>query len=358
MKDVKVALDKRGYSILIEPDILKKSGEIISKLGLGKKIAVITNPLVGGYYSSCLKKSLKQAGFNPKFIEVPDGEEYKSLEWAENLYNQLLDFKMDRQCAVISLGGGVIGDLAGFVAATFMRGISFIQIPTTLLAQVDSSIGGKVGVNLKRGKNLVGAFYQPKVIIIDPLVLKTLNKRELKCGMAEVIKYGVIKDKNLFAYLEANVNQIMNLELQALIHIIAVSCQIKANVVKIDEKEAGLRAILNFGHTIGHAIESLTGYQRYHHGEAVSIGMLAAARIAYVKGMISLKSVSCLERLIQCIGLPTTCPDLSSTEIWDAIRLDKKTIADKIRFILPKAIGRVIIDDSITEDLVAQVLGG
>lgn len=347
MKEIHVNLDKRGYPILIEPGLLARVGQILAGLNLSKRIVIVTNPLVGGYYAASLQESLKEAGFNPELIEVPDGEEYKCLDWVSKIYESLVELELDRRCGLIALGGGVIGDLAGFVAATFMRGLPFIQIPTTLLAQVDSSIGGKVGVNLKKGKNLVGAFYQPKVVIIDPTVLKTLNKRELRCGLAEVIKYGVIKNKELFSYLESNIELIINLDLEALVHIIAISCQIKAEIVETDELEAGLRAILNFGHTVGHGIETLTGYTRYHHGEAVSIGMVVAANLSQAKGMLDSASAQRIKDLIQQAGLPTACPELKPDEIWQALMLDKKRLDNRIRFILPTSIGQVVIDEGL-----------
>ncbi|MCK4249385.1 MAG: 3-dehydroquinate synthase, partial [Candidatus Omnitrophica bacterium] len=258
--------------------------------------------------------------------------------------------------SILSLSGGVIGDLSGFVAATYMRGIAYVQVPTTLLAQVDSSVGGKTGVNLLRGKNLVGAFYQPRLVYIDTDVLKTLSDDELKAGLAEVVKYGVIRDKKLFEYLEENIDKILKKDPAMLEHIIACSCRIKAEVVSEDEKESGLRAILNYGHTIGHAIEATSGYGMYKHGQAVAIGMVYAGRIALKLEMISQEALQRQTDLLKKIGLPVELPDMDLTKITEAILLDKKIEADKIRFILPQRIGKVIIHPDISLDLTKEVL--
>ncbi len=262
-----------------------------------------------------------------------------------------------RKTTLIALGGGVIGDIVGFVAATFMRGIPFVQIPTTLLAQVDSSVGGKTGVNLTTAKNMVGSFWQPQAVIIDPEVLKTLSLREIKSGLAEVIKYGMIKDADFFEYLEKNVKQIERLETSIMIHIIASSCKIKAEVVESDELETDLRAILNFGHTIGHAIESQTSYQIFRHGEAISIGMAAAVKIAARLGMFPVKDVLRLTTLLQMAGLPVRFKDLSPNDLLEAMSLDKKRVSPQhIRFILPKKIGCVMMVEDLSSQIIIDVL--
>ncbi|MEW5766645.1 MAG: 3-dehydroquinate synthase [bacterium] len=356
MRRVKVSLGERSYHIHIEPGLMRLAGEIILSLGLSRRVGVITNPKVGGLYLPSLKESLEKAGLTVESIEVPDGEEYKNLEATRGLYNELLSRRFDRRTPIIALGGGVIGDLAGFVAATFMRGLPFIQIPTTLLAQVDSSVGGKVGVNLPQAKNMVGSFYQPWVVIIDPLVLKTLDERELRAGLAEVVKYGVIRDGDFFAYLENNWARILDLDPEALSHIIAVSCQIKAEVVSQDEREAGQRAILNYGHTIGHALEALTNYKHFRHGEAVAIGLIGASWIANELGLLSESEVRRQINLLQQIALPTTFSGIDSQKIIDTLSLDKKVLGGEVRFVLPTQIGQVIIKSAIGTEVIQKVL--
>lgn len=355
-KKIIVKLAKRSYPIYIEPGLLTQLHRYVTKLSIGKQIAIITNPTVGNLYAETVKSELCLAGFKPIIFAIPDGEWYKNLDVVRDLYSRLLEHRFDRNSAIIALGGGVIGDLAGFVAATYLRGIPFIQIPTTLLAQVDSSIGGKVGVNLMEGKNLVGSFYQPILVLIDPAVLTTLSERELKAGLAEVIKYGVIYDAAFFGWLENNIKQILNLDMECLTKIIARSCEIKAEVVSLDENEQGLRAILNFGHTIGHAIETLTGYERYRHGEAVAIGMVAAGKLAQSITRFSVKEVNRLIKLIQATGLPISIPNLAISKFLDTIYRDKKTTNHKIRMILPSKLGQVKIVGDIAEQQIIQTI--
>ncbi|MDI6791799.1 MAG: 3-dehydroquinate synthase [bacterium] len=356
MPQVKVSLGERSYHIHIEPGLMGRAGEVVRSLGLNQRVVVITNPKVGGLYLSPLKEGLEKAGLTVESIEVPDGEEYKNLEVTRSLYNELLSCRLDRRTPVIALGGGVIGDLSGFVAATFMRGLPFIQVPTSLLAQIDSSVGGKVGVNLPQAKNMVGSFYQPSVVIIDPLALKTLDERELMAGLAEIVKYGVIRDEAFFAWLENNWAGILDLEPEALSHIIARSCQIKADVVSLDEREAGERAILNYGHTIGHALESLTDYKCFRHGEAVAIGMIAASWIANELGLLSESEVRRQIDILQRIGLPTTFSGIDSQEIIKTLALDKKVLGGEVRFILPAQIGRVIIKSAISTEVIKKAI--
>lgn len=356
MPQIKVSLGERSYHIHIEPGLMGLAGEVIRSLGLNRKVVVITNPKVGDLYLFPLKEGLEKAGLAVESIEVPDGEEYKNLEVTQWLYDELLSRRLDRRTPVIALGGGVIGDLAGFVAATFMRGLPFIQVPTSLLAQVDSSVGGKVGVNLPQAKNMVGSFYQPSVVIIDPLVLKTLDERELRAGLAEVVKYGVIRDGNFFGYLENNWAKILDLNPDVLSYIIARSCQIKAEVVSQDEREAGQRAILNYGHTVGHALEALTDYKYFRHGEAVAIGMIAASWIANELGLLSESEVTRQINLLQQIGLPTTFSGIDSQKIIETLSLDKKVLGGEVRFILATQIGRVIIKSAVGNEVIQKAL--
>ncbi|MFB3894705.1 MAG: 3-dehydroquinate synthase [bacterium] len=355
-KKIMVKLAKRSYPIYIEPGLLTQIHRYIKKLSIGKQIALITNPTVGNLYAETVKSELCQAGLQPVIFAIPDGEWYKNLDVVRDLYSRLLEQGFDRNSAIVALGGGVIGDLAGFVAATYLRGIPFIQIPTTLLAQVDSSVGGKVGVNLLEGKNLVGSFYQPILVLIDPTVLTTLPERELKSGLAEVIKHGVIYDTAFFGWLEKNIPQILDLDLQCLTTIIARSCEIKAEVVSLDEIEHGLRAILNFGHTIGHAIETLTGYERYRHGEAVAIGMVAAGKLAQSITRFNPQESIRLINLINATGLPTAIPNLAISKFLDTIYRDKKITNHMLRMVLPQKLGQVKIINDISEKQIIQTI--
>jgi 3-dehydroquinate synthase len=347
IQKIAVHLDRRSYHILIQPELLNQIGNLVAKLPVGKRIGIITNPTVGKYYAVRVKTSLLKSGFDPCLFSIPDGEYYKNLDIVRDLYSRLLENRFDRNSALVALGGGVIGDLTGFVAATYLRGIPFIQVPTTLLAQVDSSVGGKVGVNLPKGKNLVGSFYQPVLVIIDPMVLQTLPDRELRAGLAEVIKYGVIYDASFFSWLEKNMPGILLGEPNLITKIIARSCEIKAEVVSKDETEQGLRVILNFGHTLAHAIETLTGYETYRHGEAVAIGMVAAGKLAQLLAFFTEKEFNRLIELIQHTGLPTKIPYLEKTLILDTIERDKKVRDRKVRFVLPTKLGKVKLMNDI-----------
>jgi 3-dehydroquinate synthase len=356
MPQLKVSLGERSYRIIIQPGVLKRTGEILSNFPLSKTIMVITNPTVSAFYLEPLLDSLVQAGFNPSVSHVLDGEEYKNLDWVRRLYDDLLMNRMDRGSAVIALGGGVIGDIAGFVAATYMRGVPFVQIPTTLLAQVDSSIGGKVAVNHPKGKNIIGSFYQPIIVLIDPCTLRTLDKRELSAGFAEVVKYGVIKDGSFFSFLSENVERVMEGNLSILAKIILRSCEIKKEVVERDERERGIRAILNYGHTIGHALEAASHYRRFKHGEAVSIGMVGAAKIALKMGRFDRESGMRQIDLLRRSGLPVEFKEIDIDEIFPFIFRDKKSYNEELRFILPKRIGEVEIVTNVPEEVILQVL--
>jgi 3-dehydroquinate synthase len=360
MHVVRVELGDRSYDILIGAR-LEELGSRMDALRVGRKTAVVTNPAVKRLYGERVLRSLAAAGFAAMPVEVPDGEQHKSLDWANAIYTALLINSFDRRSPLVALGGGVIGDLAGFAAATYMRGVPFIQVPTTLLAMVDSSVGGKTGVNHPMGKNMIGAFHQPKLVLMDTGVLASLPKEEFLSGMAEVIKYGVIWDHELFACLERNREKILAREQGALVHIISRSCEIKADVVCKDEREGGLRAILNFGHTVGHAVEMLENYTM-RHGEAVAIGMVYAARLAHRMGYCDARVPERIEALLSAYGLPAGLAALGRrpkpNQILEALQVDKKAEEGKVRFILPKRIGEVVIsrewDEEVLRELIAQ----
>ena len=358
MHVVKMELGTRSYDILIGARLEQLGGEM-AKLHIGDKAAVVTNPTVRPLYGQRVIDSMKAAALRVLSIEVPDGEQHKNLDWANAVFTALLINAFDRRSPLVALGGGVIGDLTGFAAACYMRGVPFIQVPTTLLAMVDSSVGGKTGVNHPMGKNMIGAFYQPQLVLMDLETLKTLPKEEFLSGMAEVIKYGVIGDRELFDFLEKNREKILAQEHEPLGHIIRRSCEIKADVVSRDEREGGLRAILNFGHTVGHAVETLSGYT-VRHGEAVAIGMVYAARLSHRIGLCSDTVPGRVERLIGAYGLPTSLDALerrpSVTELMDTIQVDKKAEGGKVRLILPKKVGEVVITKDWDEQTLRQLL--
>jgi 3-dehydroquinate synthase len=323
--------------------MLERIGEELEPLEIGKKIGVVTNAKVGRLYGNTIVRNLRQNGFDPLILQVPDGEQYKSLIWAGRLYDRLIQKKFERSSALIALGGGVIGDLAGFVAATYQRGIPFVQVPTTLVSQVDASIGGKTAVNHKRGKNLIGAFYQPRLVYSDVESLESLPDRDLRSGLAEVVKYGVIADESFFAFLETNSNRILAKEQDSLLRVVKRSSEIKAMVVQQDEREGGLRRILNYGHTIGHALETVTGYRKLTHGEAISIGMVYAARLAERLELCGSAVVNRQVALLAAFGLPVTLPKIRSADILDCMERDKKVKDGKIHFVLADRIGHVSV---------------
>lgn len=355
---IPVTLPHTHYEIAIAAN-LSQLGEYLSSLKLGQKILVISNPEIFNYYGEIVTNALTKSGFDVVNHLIPAGETHKTLDSIAQVYDTALKHRFERASTFLALGGGVIGDMTGFAAATWLRGVNFVQVPTSLLAMVDASIGGKTGVNHPQGKNLIGAFYQPRLVFIDPTVLKTLPVREFRAGMAEVIKYGVIWDQDLFTKLEQaeSLDQLENFPQALLPIMITRSCQAKADVVTQDEKEAGLRAILNYGHTIGHAVESLTGYSQINHGEAVAIGMVAAGKIAVKLGMWTENEAKRQEKLIQKTALPTTIPShLNTADILDSLQLDKKVKAGKVRFILPTEIGKVTISDQVPSDVIQVVL--
>jgi 3-dehydroquinate synthase len=356
MEKIRVELGERSYDIITGSNILEGIGDALKPFGLSPKIAVITNPTVFSLYGEHVSASVKKAGFDLLTVTIPDGEEYKDLLRVEYIYDELLKHKLDRSSALVALGGGVIGDITGFVASTYMRGISYIQVPTTLLAQVDSSVGGKTGVNHKLGKNMIGTFWQPRLVWIDVATLQTLHRRELLAGLAEVIKYGIIYDEKLFEFLEVNREKILNLDPYALTYLIRRSCEIKADVVSKDEREAGLRSILNYGHTIGHAIETVTGYTRFLHGEAVAIGMYLEARLSQILNLIDKDQVFRIKAVIDSYGLPSEMQaDVDINSILSSMQLDKKAVAGELRFILPEKIGKVRIQKGAEEKVLKEL---
>ncbi|MFQ5736629.1 MAG: 3-dehydroquinate synthase [Thermodesulfobacteriota bacterium] len=353
MREINVELGSRTYTITIENGLFDTIGERVSSLGFTGKAALVTNPTVWELYGERVVKGLVAAGLAPVVIKVPDGEEYKNLAEASAVYDALIENRMERNSPIIALGGGVIGDLAGFVAATYLRGVPYIQVPTTLLAQVDSSVGGKTAVNHPRGKNLIGAFYQPRAVLIDPWTLHTLEPRELKAGLAEVVKYGVIWDSEFFGFLEASHEALLKPGSDELTRAIERSCEIKAEVVGNDETEQGLRAILNYGHTFGHAIESLAGYGTYKHGEAVAMGMAMAAEFSTILGLCGVRDEDRIKGLLRSLGLPVEQPGLPGTAFIESMRLDKKVSDGKLRFVLATEVGHVEIkevDEEALED--------
>ena len=358
MRTVKVPLANRSYPIHIGSGLLADLGKHCARLKLGQRCAVISDATVARRYSKPALASLKAADFAPVFIAQPAGEQAKTLKNVQACYDQLAKHRIERGSFIVALGGGVVGDMAGFVAATYLRGIDFVQVPTTLLAQVDSSVGGKVGVNLPAGKNLVGAFHQPKLVLCDLDTLRTLPTREFRAGLAEVIKYGIIYDARLFARLERDLPKLLQQDLVTLAAVIARCCQIKAEVVGQDEKETGLRAILNFGHTLGHGLEAISKYGKYLHGEAISIGQVAAAKVSQAQTGLLEKDTARITALFQKIGLPTQVKltPAQTRRLFTAIKLDKKVSHGQINFVLAKKIGKVITGQKVESTHIRKAL--
>lgn len=356
---IDVNLPQQSYQIVIEAQGLNDLGTRMSSLNLGKKVLLVSNQEIFQHYGERAKSSLKSAGFDVTSCSIPAGEQYKTPTTIQTIYDAAQENHLERSSTLVALGGGVIGDMTGFAAATWLRGINFVQVPTTLLAMVDASIGGKTGVNHPKGKNLIGAFHQPRLVLIDPQVLDTLPVREYRAGIAEVIKYGIIWDAQLFEQMENSerLDELGELNSDLLQDILTRSCQAKADVVSKDEKEAGLRAILNYGHTIGHAVESVTEYRLINHGEGVAIGMVAAGKLAAQLEMWRQEDAQRQDALIQKAGLPTTLPDgLDKEAIIETLQTDKKVKAGKVRFVLPTQIGAVEVTDKVPSDTIRQVL--
>ncbi|SMP53085.1 bifunctional shikimate kinase/3-dehydroquinate synthase AroKB [Noviherbaspirillum suwonense] len=351
---LQVDLGERSYPISIGQSLLAH-GKLVADAVSGERAAVVTNTVVGPLYLDALVQSLRAAGKRVTEIVLPDGEEEKTWENLQRIYDGLLRDQCDRKTTVIALGGGVVGDMAGFAAATYMRGVPFVQVPTTLLAQVDSSVGGKTGINHPLGKNMIGAFYQPRAVVADTATLATLPPRELSAGLAEVIKHGAIIDAPFFDWIEANIGRLMARDPEALAYAIRRSCEIKADVVRQDEREGGLRAILNFGHTFGHAIESGMGYGQWLHGEAVGCGMVMAADLSQRLGLIDAAERERVAALVRAAGLPDVAPDLGAERWLELMQVDKKNEGGQIRFILLKPLGAPLITTVPQDALLATL---
>jgi len=355
-RQIDVALGERSYPIYFGTGMTASFAPTCQQHGIPRQVVIITDTTVAQHYLEPLQKHLHHFEFDASSIILPPGEIQKSLSRANVIFTALLQRGIGRKAAIIALGGGVIGDLAGFVAATYQRGITLIQVPTTLLAQVDSSVGGKVAVNHPLGKNMIGAFYQPKFVWIDGQTLQTLPSREVICGLGEVVKYGVVFDAEFFAFLEVNLDAIMKLDQAALMHVQARCCELKARVVAEDEREIGLRAVLNYGHTVGHALEAAGNYRALKHGEAVLLGMAAEAFIAQQMGLLPLDVLERIESFVSRIPLRMKRDALASSKILDAIQRDKKTVDGKTRFVLPVRLGEVRILEGVEPELIRSSL--
>jgi len=338
---ITVNLAERSYPILIGVGVFPRIARQLDEIGFPNRIALVSNDKIFALFGQVIRDSLQAGGYSVHEISVPDGEEYKTLQTLEHIYNELISHNFDRGSGMIALGGGVIGDMVGFAAATFLRGVPFVQIPTTLLAQVDSSVGGKTAVNHALGKNLIGAFYQPELVMIDVASLDTLEPREICAGLAEVVKYGIISDYKFFGWLEDHVESLKKLDRKALVEAVKRSCQIKADIVEVDEKEGSIRAFLNYGHTFGHAVENLSGYGNWKHGEAVAIGMVVAAKISQQEGLCSPEDVARIESLLLRFDLPVTPPEYSLDDYVAAIQRDKKIKKGTLSLVLNQGIGKV-----------------
>ena len=361
MNKVHVDLKDRSYDILINPNILDDISTIIEPLLKNRKCFIISDTNVFPLYGDKLINEIKKTELlSIAHFLIPAGEANKNLSTMEAIFNTLAEYEIERNSIIIALGGGVVGDMAGFAAASYMRGIDFIQIPTSLLAMVDSSVGGKTGVDLPAGKNLVGAFWQPKLVVIDPNVLNTLPDREVVGGMAELVKHGIILDENLFYELEDNIDAILNLDLDVFTEIITRSCEIKADVVRQDECEKGIRELLNFGHTFGHAIETVTGYDKYIHGEAVGLGMLIAAELSFKLGKIDEETVQRLRLFFDKVGFPIRVSGVDIGKVIDAMSKDKKAKSNQIKYIIIEEIGKAVsitdVDKNIIFDSISKFI--
>jgi 3-dehydroquinate synthase len=352
---VDVELGARAYAVHIGAHLLTCVELILPQLDL-PRVAVVTNTTVAPLYLQRLAQALRARGVEATCVVLEDGERYKDWVTLNRIYDALLEHRCDRKTTLIALGGGVVGDLAGFAAATYMRGIPFIQVPTTLLAQVDSSIGGKTGINHPLGKNMIGAFYQPRLVLADTEVLKTLPAREFSAGMAEVIKHGVVRDAAFFSWLEQNMENLIAGDPQSLAHAVRRCCEIKAAVVVEDERETGVRALLNFGHTFGHAIESALGYGNWLHGEAVAAGMVMAADLSQRLGLIEKADVERIVLLLQRANLPVAPPEIAPGRLLDLMGADKKAEGGKLRFVLLDAIGSASVRGDVPATALQQTL--
>ncbi|MBK6601433.1 MAG: 3-dehydroquinate synthase [Betaproteobacteria bacterium] len=357
MTPLNVALGERSYPIDIGAGLLDRAGELLGPRIASRRAIIVSNPVVAGHWLAPLRASLARAGIDAQVVLIPDGEAHKSWDTLHDLLTRLLELQAERSTTLVALGGGVVGDIAGFAAAIYQRGMRFVQIPTTLLAQVDSSVGGKTAVNHPLGKNMIGAFHQPDAVLIDPDCLRTLPAREVAAGLAEVIKYGAIRDAAFFGWLEGHVDRLLARDPAALEEAIAVSCRIKAGIVAVDERESGERALLNFGHTFGHAIEAAQGYGNWLHGEAVAAGMAIAARLSQRRGALAAGDTARLVDLLQRSGLPVAAPAMPLERWLKLMAQDKKVADGAIRFVLLEALGWAVIAGDVASDDLAAVLG-
>ncbi|MFV0438981.1 MAG: 3-dehydroquinate synthase [Desulfopila sp.] len=356
MAEVLVGLDSRSYPIYVEKGCLQRIGNDLAGQKIGNRLAIISDSNVDGLYARKLLDAMARAGLKATLFSFPAGEKNKNLATVETLARQMAQAGFDRHDAIVALGGGIVGDIAGFLASAYMRGIPFIQVPTTLLAQVDSSVGGKTGVDLPEGKNLVGAFYQPRAVYIDIDVLHTLPTEELLGGLAEVLKYGVIWDAEFFTFLELSRQEILELDHTAITRVISRCCEIKAEVVGADEREGGIRKVLNFGHTLGHAIEAASQFQLIH-GLAVAIGMVAASRLSVMKGTLSAREENRIFSLISAYGMPVEVPaTIDRNQVKRYLKADKKVVEGQVFYILPDSIGSTYITDAVSEEMIDRVL--
>jgi 3-dehydroquinate synthase len=354
MRTLTVELGERSYPIHIEAGLLSKPGLLKGYIS-GNQVLVVTNQAVGPIYLDKLLASLE--GFQVDTLQLPDGEKFKNLETLNKIFDQLLQKKHNRTTTLVALGGGVVGDMTGFAAACYQRGVNFVQVPTTLLAQVDSSVGGKTAVNHPMGKNMIGAFYQPQAVVVDTATLDTLPDREFRAGVAEVIKYGLIADADFFVWLEQNIEALMNRDREVLAFAIERSCQNKADVVAQDEREGGIRAILNLGHTFGHAIETAQGYTDWLHGEAVAAGMVMAADLSYRRGILAQSELERIKLLLQGCGLPVSAPgNIPSQQFLELMSVDKKVVDGSLRLVLLNGIGCAQVSSDIDPDMLEQTL--
>lgn len=358
MQKLLVSLGERSYTIQIESGLISSLGTLCNELVLGSTAAIVTNTTVGQFYADAVKASLEKAGYVTHLIEIPDGESYKNSVTLTSIYDALLEAGLGRDSFLVALGGGVVGDITGFAASTFLRGVPFVQVPTTLLAQVDSSVGGKTGINHALGKNLIGSFYQPSLVLIDTETLATLPEREYLSGMAEVLKYGVVCDGEFFLFIADNVENLRSRDMDCLKEVIRKSCSLKASVVERDEKEGGYRAVLNYGHTFAHAIERLTHYTDYLHGEAVAIGMVQAARLSELKGYAGQHDTKSIIDLLKSLGLPVDLVLFPVDDYYRALLKDKKMRAQGINFVFNKGIGDSVIENVSDWDFLLQVVRG
>lgn len=356
MRELPVRLGERSYSILIGTNILEITGKLLRRVSGTHKVLVVSNPTVFALYGQKVLDSLHAEGFESALALMPDGEEFKNMEEAIKILDQAVDIKLERNAVVVALGGGVVGDLAGFVASIYQRGLDFVQLPTTLLAQVDSSVGGKVAVNHPRGKNMIGSFHQPRMVIIDSSTLRTLDERDYLSGLGEVVKYGIIYKEDFFTFIEENAERISKQDEDYIQELIYRSCRIKSEIVEQDEKEMGIRAILNLGHTFGHSLEKLGKYREYRHGEAVAMGTMAAAYLALDMGLLEQTELRRIAELFKKLEIPTKFPLYDPADVYTGMLNDKKLADEKLRLVLPRGIGAyTVIDAPGKKDLILAI---